>query len=188
MRQDGMRKVDLILARFPGPVTITASRLKLLVALVALLGLLVFSVHLLMEAIDAWSSEVLWASACVLVLGGLVASVAILLLPGMTGLTLDVDGFAIGVILRRDRYAWRDVSGFRIEDEYGAAQLRLVVFDLRATSAHPRRGATAALPGNYPLSEEDLALLMTQWRERALALPQPPTITVPHVGPAGPQH
>jgi len=50
----------------------------------------------------------------------------------------------------------------------------------------PRRGAKArgALPGNYWLSGDDLAALMTQWRERALAQPRPASI--PHVGSAAP--
>jgi hypothetical protein len=166
-----MRKVETILARFPGPVTLYPSRLKVLGGVVACLGLTVFSVHLLLDAIEANSSEVIWASASILVCGALTARGLLLLRPGTMGLTLDATGFEVGGILRRVRSSWRDAGNFRVAVGDDAAQLRLVRFEVLKDGATPqgRAKVTRALPGNYPLRDDDLAWLMEQWRLRALA-------------------
>jgi hypothetical protein len=178
-----MRQADTILARFPGPVTLYPSRLRLLVGFVLCLGLTVFSYYLLLNAIEAWSSEVIWAAASILVIGGLAARLAImLLLPGATGLTLDADGFAISGIFRRTRHSWRSVGGFRVHEPDDERLPPWVAFDTTGARRHGAKAA-GALPINYPLPLEDLAWLMTQWRERALALPRP--ASVPRVGSAG---
>jgi hypothetical protein len=171
-----MRDIDVLLARFPGPVTLAANRLKLVFALVLFVGLLVFSVYLLLGAIDAGSSDVLRASLAILVCGVCAVRLALmLLLPHASGLTLDADGFAISRIFRRDRYSWRDASHFRVEERN---DFKLVWFELHSAGATATRG----LPGVYRLRDDDLAALMTQWR--ALALAQPRTNSVPRVGPA----
>jgi hypothetical protein len=183
-----MRDIDALLARFPGPVTLAPNRLKMLAAFVMCAGLSVFSVYLLRRAIEAGSSEVIWASLSIVVCGILAARLALmLLLPHATGLTLDADGFAISRIFGRTRFSWRNVSRFRVEEGKDAAELRLVRFEVLSAGTAPRRGATVtrALPGNYRLSDDDLAALMTQWR--ALALAQPRTTSVPHVGSARPR-
>jgi hypothetical protein len=138
----------------------------------------VFSVYLLLRAIEDWSSEVLWASAAILLFAGCTARLAImLLLPGATGLTLDAEGFAIARILRRDRFFWRGVSGFRVDVPDDERLPPRIVFNT-STAAPPRRGVkvTGALPSDYGLALADLAWLMTQWRERAVALPRPPSV------------
>jgi|GEM_PF-3613187 len=108
-----MRQVDTLLAGFPGPVTVYPNRLKILFAFVLCLGFLAFSVHLLLQAIEVWSSELLWASACILLFGGGLVRCAILLLPHSAGLTLDASGFTVRGAIWSVRYAWRGMSGFR---------------------------------------------------------------------------
>lgn len=171
-----MGEAETLLARFPGPVTIYPGRFKLLIALAIFAGLTVFSVYLLQQAIEAWSSDVIRASLALLVCGGITGSVVILLLPGAMRLTLDADGLEMVKYFRRDRFSWRSVGGFRVEEADADTKWKIVKFD------DLRRGGkiTRALPINYPLPVDELARLLAQWRERALALPR--TTSVPHAG------
>ena len=162
-----MRPVDTLFARFPGPVTLTPSRLKLAIGLALCTGLTAFSVYLLQQAIAAWTSEVIWAGGSVLIIGGLTIRTSILLIvPGMVGLTLTADGFEIGSFFRRVRTRWRDASDFRVEkDEDG---FRRVAYEVPDGSRRGER-SPARCSENYAPPWDDFAWLMTAWRERALA-------------------
>jgi hypothetical protein len=174
-----MDDVDTLLARFPGPVTIPPSRIKLAVALVLLAGLTVFSVHLLLDAIEAWSSNVIRASLALLVCGILAVLSAIQLLPGASGLILDAGGFERRRWYRRARWSWRDVGGFRIS---ATDDLEPILFDIAGPApGAPRHGA---LPTNYRVAGRDLVRLLNDWRTRALAQPQPHPTSVPQAGDA----
>ena len=89
-----VNKVHAILARFPGPVTLRVSRLKMLGLLAGSLAFVVGSIFLIVfvkgdpETLVAGIAGVLFFGACA-VIG------AVMLLPGAGSLTLDVQGFEV---------------------------------------------------------------------------------------------
>ena len=171
-----------ILARFPGPVTLAPSKFKMFAAFAMCAGLLVFCIAVLVPKVpDAGWYDAIMTVLATVVLAGLVVRLGVLLLkPGALGLTLDVDGFEVRRILRRDRSHWWDVDGFRADENDGIPFLR---YDVRSPGGVPRRRgakkATGTLAGAYPLPMEDIAWLMGEWRTRALA--QERQSVVPHI-------
>jgi hypothetical protein len=169
-----MREAEIILARFPGPVTLHANRFKLFAMYAFVLGLGVFSAFLpyLRPGLD-WYEKIMAALAC------LVCAVAAfrgwrLLLPGRASLTLDADGFETCWAFRRTRTRWQDVSGFGPQSDHSIEIGKPIgeVDVLTPDKTSWRRGATkatSALPDNYRLPKDDLVWLMDEWRERALA-------------------
>jgi len=159
-------KADQILARFPGPVTLYPSRKKWLVIL---LGCALFTAAgVWMVATDAPNGWLV-----VLFFGAGSAVAATLLLPGAAQLTLDADGFQVTSLFRRFRSRWQDVSAFEVVS-VPPANLKLVGYNdivakRRMLGALNRTiaGRNAALPDNYGLAVNDLAQLMSFWRERA---------------------
>jgi hypothetical protein len=100
-----------------------------------------------------------------------------LLLPGAADLRLTRDGFRIRSLWRTHFTPWSAVAGFGVARVGGR---RLVVFNFIDVNA--RRGARfariltgveAALPDTYGMSAENLARLMSAWRERAQAASGP---------------
>jgi hypothetical protein len=169
-----MRQVDTILARFPGPVTLHPSRLKILGAFALTLSFAVFCVYLLVAKLpefDWYDTIMSWLAT--LFFGVCTARLAVLLQqPGAMSLTLDADGFDIQKIFRRVRTPWQDVGGFRVDESEGFTKGK-VMFEVVTAGAGPqRRGAvkvTRALPDYYQLPNDDFACLMEQWRQRARA-------------------
>lgn len=99
---------------------------------------------------------------------------AIMLLPGANSLRLDADGFEVEHLFRKKRYRWDDVSGFAMRN-VGQYDDKLVSFD---TPPEVRRnlwdringaliGKSAYLPGTYGMPADDLAKLMTDWKNSA---------------------
>jgi hypothetical protein len=173
-----VREVDTILARYPGPVTLTPSRLKTIALFAGSLAFVIGGVWVLRVADDLDSGDrlMLWLSILFFGLCALVG--AVMVLPGAGSLTLAADGFEVCNLYKRYRTPWQDVSAFRVQaldDGEGgfASKSRMISFEIRTAGTGPeRRGATmvsGALPDNYRLPKDDLAWLMTQWRERALA-------------------
>lgn len=166
------REVDTLLARFPGPVTLVPSRRRLLIGLALCLGLTVFCVAVLIPKLpNAGGYDAVMTVLSTVVCAGLALRAAILLFtPATVGLTLNTDGFTIGGFFRRPRRRWRDVGNFRVEDRGDDG--RQVMYDALTAATGPRPGVVknAHVLGNvYGLPEDDLAWLMGQWRERALA-------------------
>src|SRR6185295_16409591 len=108
-----INEVDAILARFPGPVTLRISRIKMLVLLVGSLAFVACGVLLIVfvkndpEAVVAGIASVLFFGACA-------AIGAVMLLPGAGSLTLDAGGFEICSFFRRNRIAWPQASRFTV--------------------------------------------------------------------------
>lgn len=185
-----MQQTDIILARFPGPVTLYISRRRKLLGLIICLGFTVFLAWLLFTgypmarsgASGPFGTIVAWAA--MLGCGALsVRAVILLLLPDTASLTLDADGFRIGHVFHGIRKPWRGVSEFRVATtrRYGniGGPLSQVVYDDPGAEAR-RRGAkvTRVLPevyGRPRLHGHDLAWLMNEWRQRALAQAEQPT-------------
>jgi hypothetical protein len=93
-------------------------------------------------------------------------------LPGASALILDSDGFETKAPFRRHRSRWRDTTGFTVI----SIPKRLVGFDddqirhrklAKANTA--MFGRNAALPNTYGQSASNVAILMTQWRIRAMS-------------------
>src|SRR4030095_8861807 len=96
---------DPLLARFPGPVTIMPSRLKLTIGLLIFVGLTVFCVVVMVPGLpEAGAYDAIMTVLSTVVIAGITIRTAILLLvPGMVGLTLDADRFAVGCLFRAPR-------------------------------------------------------------------------------------
>ena len=185
-----VNKVDAILARFPGPVMLRVSRLKVLALLAASLAFVAGGILLIVfvkddpEARLAGLAGILFFGACALI-------GAVMLLPGAGSLTLDVGGFEVCSLFRRNRITWPQASRFTVttlplpdadsQHMVGYDDDRLKGFG--AEFSRDKIGRNAALPDTYGLSHEELARLMTEWRERALA--RRSHSPVPQVAPRG---
>jgi len=173
------RKVDALLSRFPGPVTLAVSRARWLGVLAIAVAFVLACVFILCGDLgidEAWDQSMAWAGIVFFGLCGLVA--VIMLLPASGSLTLDADGFETRHMLRNARTPWRQVSEFSVtEDDEGEEwfrRSRVVVYDdarLKGTIAETvsMLGGNAVMLDTYGLSHQALAALMTQWRARALA-------------------
>jgi hypothetical protein len=161
---------DLILSRFPGAVTLYPSRRKWLLVL---LGCALFTaVGIVMVSQAAGGG---WFVAIFFAVGAIVA--AFMLLPGAGALALDADGFQATSLFRRRRTRWQDVTGFEAVQIPPSMQKMIVFDDSKMTGRTIAKlnaaiaGHNAGLPDTYGLLGDDLARLMTQWRQRAVAHP-----------------
>jgi hypothetical protein len=166
--QSSDTKADLILPRFPGPVTLYPSRKKWLLVLLGC-ALFIFGGFWMILDGDRW----VWLVSVFFAFGSIVA--AIMLLPGAGALTLDGDGFQATSLFRRHRSRWQDVTGFAAAAIPPSFQKLVVFDDIKMTGRTMAKlsvaiaGHNAGLPDTYGFSADDLARLMTAWRKRAVA-------------------
>lgn len=180
-----MDPVATLLAQFPGPVRLAASKWKwwgfvITAALFTIVGI--------GESINSASRGILdWIG--VAFFGVCTASGIVGIFLGGFELTLDSDGFTCRVVRRSERWRWDDVGDFAVV-EYaaamqGASLRKQVGFNdkrlPKATSRALGEGITKALTGrdcylpdpygssSFGLPMEDLARLMSKWQECALA-------------------
>jgi hypothetical protein len=180
-----MDRVAILLAQFPGPVTLAASKWKWwgFVAAGAL-----FTVAGIGESIHSASGSILdWIGVAffgVCTAGGVVG-----VFLGGFELTLDRDGFTCRVVRQSERWRWDDVSDFAVVEYVaamqGASLRKQVGFNdkrlAKATSRALGERLSKALTGrdcflpdpygssSFGLPMEDLARLMAKWQECALA-------------------
>jgi hypothetical protein len=167
-----MTRVDDILARYPGPVRLSISRLKrrLMVAIgapvAAFCAWLLFAGHVRLSEPGGTAVVI----GIVMLWGGssAIAGVYMLRKPGVGYMTLDADGFTTsGLYGNVVRTRWRDVSAFELRDRpmsVGSIDL-IAMYDLPNAPSPPRWGM---LPDNYGLTEPEIVRLMNAWRRRAL--------------------
>lgn len=161
-------KADLLLSRFPGPVTLYPSRRKWL--LVLLVGVLFTAVGIWMILAGNRSG---WFTLEVFAIVAIVAAVTFL--PGAAALTLDRNGFEVASLFRFHRSRWQEVSGFEFVPIWPTSQKLVAYDDIRAATRTLAAMNIAiadhnsALPNTYGLAGDDLARLLTQWRARAVA-------------------
>jgi hypothetical protein len=170
-------RVDTILARFPGPVTLYMSRLKRLLMVVigapvaVLCAWILFAGHAHLS--DRGGAAVIVGIAMLWAGGTAIAGAFMLRRPGMGSMTLDLDGFETsGLYGNVDRIRWRDVTEFELRPfpKFGGGSFELVArADLLNAPSVPIWGM---LPDNYGLTEAEIVRLMNEWRARALARPQ----------------
>jgi hypothetical protein len=170
-----MSKTDVILERFPGPVTLYASRRRKLGGLVLCVGFVIFFAWLLFAEYPEtrgyrsgrYSQIMPWIA--ISFFGAQVIRLVVLLLaPRAASLTLDADGFEIGYVFRRERHSWRDVSDFRVETRSGkvGGSFKQIRYDLRSET--PGLIGRELWPIYGSLARDDLANLVSAWRARAL--------------------
>ena len=154
-----------ILSRFPGPVTLKPRPMKWLFVLTVAIGFVVIGVFLI------YTSNLFWGCVNVIFFTTCAVVAIFQLIPGMAGMTFDSTGFEIHG-LRHWRSLWPDVDNFSI---YQVRASKLVVYDDRtrskntmATLSRTLSGRGAGLPDTYGLRPDELALLMTLWRDHAL--------------------
>lgn len=164
--------LETLLARFPGPVTLHASKTKWLVALAVCAIFVVGGASMLTGEQRTWVRLAAWSSVIFFGLGLLVA--AGMMLPGASSLTLRDDGFEIVHLYRRTVLSWRAASGFEARR---VGLQKIVVYDDAGTMGDGLAKVNASLVGRnaglgdtYGLSADDLAAVMRQWRNRALGL------------------
>ena len=179
-----MRQAEAILARFPGPVSLFIKRRSKFVSFVICFGFTVFFAWLVFGGYDSsyrsydWImipiSLVLWPALAI-------RAAIMLLVQSIGSLTLDADGMVMKLFFQSPRISWQDVvREFRDETTFLPGKvggpLRQVTFEVIVPSAWRRvpTRAKRALHGNFELPIGDLAWLMNEWRQRALALGKPP--------------
>lgn len=180
LRSDLTRPSDL-LRRFPGPVELAADRTTLLLLLAgAAIFVGVFLWMLQSRQIDPFWVMILWLGVLFF---GVSIPVCIFVLVRGAPLRLQADGFWIAAGWKNSFTRWADASAFEVATvaTSGAANLKMVVFD--STQARNSRfarynvsvsGRNSGLLSIYGgLSHDDLAWLLNQWRERALAADGP---------------
>lgn len=174
-----MSRVDKLLARFPGPVTLYPGRLKWfgyfgISFAFAAAGLY----YALAGHLDAGDTIMAWLSF--ICFGGAALFIRHLMSRRVSSLTLTADGFEGHLSRRRVRASWREVCDFGVDENPGSLDGgswlpdRLVDFRIVAPGLPPdphpgpdtRR---ATLPDTYGLGARKLAELMNAWRALALA-------------------
>lgn len=172
----GASKVDALLSRFPGPLSLRGiPNNNPVFVLFPVFGMMcagaVFSGY---NPVLGWLGTVVFGF---LTIGTLIQS-----FPQSAGLVLDVDGFRrYGLFILSARSLWREVSNFTVSpiiSPYTGGKVTTMI------GFHDQRGERTWLgrsvlkvsfnnAGVGPvegLSIEELLDLMTRWRERALAL------------------
>ena len=157
-----------ILARFPGPVVLTPSRLKFLWVLLG--GVVLGFGGVIMIRQDKPLGWLVFGFFALVALVG-----AVMLLPGAGRLLLDAEGFEVTSLFRKHRCRWVDVSAFEVT-RLPPANQKMVVFDdarskdsALAKVSRSLAGRSGGLPDSFSLSYEDLAEVMNRWRARATA-------------------
>ena len=185
-----MDRVGPILAQFPKPVTLAASRWKWWGILA---GGAVFSAAGVVEAINSTSGSISdWLGAAFF--GLATAGSAIALHIGRFEITLDADAFTYRIARQSERWRWEDAGDFAVVEYLpgvrGASLRKQIGFNdkrlVKTMSLILGEGLNTVLIGRdcflpdingssaYGLPMEDLALLMSQWQERALAMRRTP--------------
>ena len=123
-----------------------------------------------------WVTLIFFGLGALLITGKLLLSVT-----GFYGLTLDGEGFTVRGLKQNKRYLWVDVGDFDSLEISKLARRKLampytkslLVFnDYRAPESRIKwlqpSGRNRALAESYEYSADELAVVMSVWRERAL--------------------
>jgi hypothetical protein len=112
-----MRRVEAILARFPGPVTLTPSRLRWLALTAGALVFVAICIFLLWaRPADFDGSDVLMAGFGIVFFGAGAAVGVLQLMPGAGRLVLTADGFDEIAFYRRVHVPWLAADRFTVSE------------------------------------------------------------------------
>ena len=154
------------LARFPGPLRLYPPRLSYLVGVP--IGLFFLALSLTYEHKAGFWGGILLSSFAI------VASV-VSVMPQMSSLTLRDDGFEVRFNFRRMKVPWSQARDFMAAGLDREAHIMFQNDGLSSTGMSEFGGRNAALGRTYGMPAEELAALMLQWRERAMAREAEPT-------------
>jgi hypothetical protein len=172
MAQPSNSQTADVLTQFPGPVTLSVSgkvQIRPLVMAASTLAIALAAVH------EHSSSKLAWFGLVFFGVGAI--AFVISALPGATSLTLDRDGFVAKRAFIKNRSRWQDVTNFVATPAQPPApqDIKFVWFNdaqwqkwKLARMETSSLGYNAGLPATYGFAAEDLANLMTSWRDRAL--------------------
>jgi hypothetical protein len=157
--------------RFSEPLILHPSRTKWILFLAGSVTFVAVEVWLLATQRD--NSAITWFG----VFGFAAASIvfATNLIPGSSSLTLDMDGFKIKQFYKVRRTPWQNVTNIHAGNippsilktvRYNDSGLSVRKLARLGTAA---LGYNAILPDTYGMTADELAVLMTKWRERSLA-------------------
>jgi hypothetical protein len=179
-----MDRVAPLLAQFPGPLRLAASRWKWLPLLVAGVVFTASGINWIREpngehVVLGWFGAIFF--------GICTATIIICLSPRAFQVVLDKNGFTTSVAYRRQRWEWADVGDFAVVTDrmmpavVGASRkLRMRPgFNDRRTNkskltavgeqlSEIMTGRDFTLPDSYGLPVMDFVRLMTLWQQRAL--------------------
>lgn len=170
-------QVDNLLSQFPGPITLRPRRERILLLFVGCIALMGGSVLLVrLGRIEGW--------ICLAVFGAVaVLAMLTLLFPATNFLKLDGECFETSGPFWYRRVPWRNASGFEAVIAAGSEgnAARIVMYDdasrkdrFLAQLCARMYGRNTSLGGGLEkLSQEEMAMLMSKWRERALSLASP---------------
>ncbi len=158
-------ETNLILSRFPGPVTLYSSRRKWLrLSFTGFLFTVAGTLMVFYGISGGWFFLVVFGVLSIMGFG--------MLLPGASSLKLDEEGFQTTRFYQRHRTRWQDVRRFETVQQYRSPETIVVYDDLKSPDTPLARlnkvlaDHNAFLPDTYGLAGQDLAWLMGQWRER----------------------
>lgn len=163
------RRVDSLLAHYPGPVRLTPDTRKWLIMIAGLVafgaiigGGLLRGGGVSIYTMAGWLLIVIFAFIIVNAIGNLV--------PGVAHLKLDAEGFETKTLFGARTVPWKIVSNFRAE---GSNVARRVAYDVY-TNEPPRSALfnflinrQRGLADNYGVPHDDLARLMNAWQAKA---------------------
>ena len=152
------------LARFPGPLRLYPPRWSYLVGVP--IGLFFLGLSLSYEHRTAFWVGIFLSSFAI------VASI-LSISPLANSLTLRNDGFEVRFSVRRMAIPWQQAHNFAALDFDGEQQVMFNNDGLSSAGASEFGGRNALLGRTYGLSAEELAELMSQWRERAMSAATP---------------
>ncbi|WP_447922178.1 hypothetical protein [Achromobacter aegrifaciens] len=171
--QRDSRSAATLLARYPGPFELKATKSKLLVfsVLSALFGGVILWM-LLHEPLPPLKQLILWPGAMFFLFGAVMLLVRAA--KNDTALRLGRDGFETRQVWKNKTVRWQDTSEFTVVSVSRAAT-KLIVFDDAAVDGKGTAGLNRHIIGRnsslgetYGLSHEALAELLNAWRVRAL--------------------
>jgi hypothetical protein len=148
------------LTRFPGPLRLYPPRLRYLLGVPV--GLFFLALSLTYEHKGGFWGGILLSSFAI------VASAASAT-PQMNSLTLRDDGFDVRFNFRRVTVPWREARDFMVVGQDSNAYIMFRNDGLSSIGMSEYGGRNAALTRTYGMPAEELAALMQQWRERAMA-------------------
>jgi hypothetical protein len=169
-----MNFIDSLLAQFPGPVRLPASR-RCWVS-----GLLTCAVLMACAVIKVGSDHAVIGWAGFMFFGFCAAGCIAVMVFGLSELVLDQHGFMTRLGRTRNYWKWTDVSDFAVVPDELVPFLKRVGFNYRKAewgpllkmldrSNQPFEWRTRCLFDTYRLSKDDCARLLSQWQQRALS-------------------
>lgn len=156
------------LARFPGPLRLYPPRLMYLVGVP--IGLFFLGLSLSYEHRGGFWGGIILSSFAIL-------ATVVSVMPQMNSLTLRDDGFEVRFNFRRMMVPWSKARDFMAVGLDRDAHVMFQNDSLSSAGMSEYGGRNAALGRTYGMPAEELAALMLQWRERAMARERQPTAT-----------